>query len=330
MKRILAYSLLGYSASIAAEAATNPAPEQRIVWRAPRLMSEADWTWGPGGQERTPLPPFQFVKENLGGTNPKVNVRDARGALWIVKFGGEVHTDVFAARLLYATGFAAEPTYFVESGQIEGVKGLKRAKAYIGKDGRFRNARFKLRDNQRQSYAEEYKWSWVDNPFSGAPELKGLRILAMLTSNWDTKDARDGEGSNTAVFLNRNNGVNLYWYAVTDWGSTFGSWGGFFQRTRWDIAAYEKQTKEFVKGVNNGTVVWGFEGKHGRDVAEGITIEDVRWSLPCLSRITRDQLVAGMMASGASADTAQRFSKAIRNRIEQLERIAGTFGSSTD
>ena len=96
MKRIMLCSLLACCAS----AANLSAPENRVLWREPPPMSDADWVWGPGGRERAPLPPFQFLKENMGGTNPKVNVRDARGALWVVKFGGEVHTEVFAARLL--------------------------------------------------------------------------------------------------------------------------------------------------------------------------------------------------------------------------------------
>ena len=329
MKRIVICSLLACCATAGLAAANLGAPENRVLWREPRPMSDAAWVWGPGGREHAPAPPFRFVKENMGGTNPKVNVRDARGALWIVKFGGEVHTEVFAARLLEATGFDAEPVYFVERGTIAGAHGLKRAKPYIAKDGRFRNARFKLRDENGQSFSQ-YKWSWVDNPFLGSRELSALRILAMLASNWDTKDARDGEGSNTAVFQHPSVGGSFYWYAVSDWGSTFGSWGGFMKRSRWDAAAYEKQTKDFVKGVVDGTVVWGFQGKHGRDVSEGITVEDVRWMLPYLSRITRDQMIAGFVASGARPETAARFAHALRNRIAQLERIAGASGPPTE
>jgi hypothetical protein len=297
-------------------------PDNQIVWRAPQPASIADWVWGPGGKERAPAPPFQFVKENMHGTNPKVNVRDARGAMWIVKFGGEVHAEVFASRLLAATGFGAEPTYYVERGAILGAGGLKRAKPYIGKDGRFRNARFKLRDEKGQGHVKESTWSWADNPFRGTHEMQALQIVAMLVSNWDTKDARDGEGSNTAVFLRRNAGSNLYWYAISDWGSSLGSWGGFFQRSRWDVTAYERQSKDFVKGVSDGQVVFGFQGKHGRDVSERITVEDIRWVLPFLSRITHDQMIAGFAASGAAPQTAERFAKALRSRIEQLEQAA--------
>src|SRR5437667_10840677 len=81
-------------------AATGPAElahaRRQVLWNPPKPLTVTDWIWGPGGEARAPLPPFRFVKENLGGTNPKINVSDARGTLWIVKFGGEVHTDTFS------------------------------------------------------------------------------------------------------------------------------------------------------------------------------------------------------------------------------------------
>lgn len=295
----------------------------KILWSEPGLSTISDWIWGPGGESRAPRPPFQFVKENFGGTNPKIDVRDANGALWIVKFGGEVHTDTFAARLLHAVGFLAEPAYFVPAGIIAGVHDLKRAKPFVAKDGRFRCARFKLRDKNSLSYADEFQWSWTANPFLGSHELNGLKILIMLTSNWDTKDARDGEGSNTAVFVRPGSQPATYLYSFTDWGSSLGSWGGFLQRDKWNPVAYERQTRDFVKGVHNGTIVWGYSGKHGPDITEGIGIDDVNWLLPYLSRITDQELRAGLVASGASEANAGRFTRSIRSRIAQLQRIGG-------
>jgi hypothetical protein len=297
---------------------------RQVIWNAPKPATIGDWIWGPGGEAQAPRPPFRFVSENLGGTNPKVNVRDARGALWIVKFGGEVHTDTFAARLLNAVGYAAEPTYFVPTGVISGASGLKRAKGFVSKDGRFRRARFKLRDDGRLAYADEFQWSWISNPFLGSHELNGLRILMMLLSNWDSKDARDGNGSNTAVFLQRGSKPATYLYSFTDWGSSLGSWGGFFKRDRWHASAYERQTRDFVKRVPNGSVVWGYDGKHRQDITGGITISDVRWLLPYLSKITDGEFRSGFISSGATAVDAERFTRSIRNRIVQLERISQT------
>src|SRR5580765_8562634 len=121
MIRLLVIGLVA-SGFYSSAAPVEPAPAGNLVlWRAPHRMTTSDWVWGPGGEQKAPQPPFTFVKENLGGTNPKVDVRDARGRKWTVKFGGEVHTEVFASRLLYAVGFAAESTYYVSEGVISGV-----------------------------------------------------------------------------------------------------------------------------------------------------------------------------------------------------------------
>src|SRR6266853_5597538 len=171
----------------------------QVLWRDPQPATVSEWTWGPGGQEMAPRPPFEFMKEKLDGTNPKVEVRDAAGRVWTVKLGSEVHADTFAPRLLNALGYAAQPTFFVRSGSIGGVQDLKRARRFISKDGSFQSARFKLREHHGKYDADSKSWSWVDNPFVGTHELSGLKILIMLLSNWDAKDARDGEGSNNEI-----------------------------------------------------------------------------------------------------------------------------------
>ena len=319
---MLSVLLLALNLYVTSDPAPLPHEARQVIWIDPKPATLADWIWGPGGEARAPRPPFQFVSENLGGTNPKVNVRDVRGALWIVKFGGEVHTDTFSARLLNAVGYAAEPTYFVSSGIIRGARGLKRAEPFISKDGHFRRARFKLRDDSKLAYADDIQWSWIANPFLGSHALNGLKILMMLLSNWDSKDVRDGSGSNTAVFLQRDSEPATYLYSFTDWGASLGSWGGFFRRDKWDATAYERQTPDFVKGVRNGSIVWGYDGKHRHDITDRITVSDVRWLVPYLSRITDDEFRAGFVSSGATNLEADRFTRSIRDRIAQLERVS--------
>jgi len=99
------------------------------------------------------------------------------------------------ARLLLVKGPEAIETApafassnFVKAGSILDVHGLKRAKYFVAKDGSFREARFRLEDNRSESDSGKGAWSWAVNPFVGTRELGGLKILAMLTSNWDTKD----------------------------------------------------------------------------------------------------------------------------------------------
>jgi hypothetical protein len=256
----------------------------------------------------------------LTGTNPKVEVRDAAGRLWTVKFGAEVNTDTFAPRLLSALGYAAQPTFFVGTGSIGGVQDLKRARHFISKDGSFQSARFKLREHHAKDDADSKSWSWVDNPFVGTHELSGLKILIMLLSNWDTKDARDREGSNNEIIEPAES--SSWWYAVTDWGASLGKSGGFLKRSRWDWNGYRAQTARFVRMAPDGTIDWGFRGKHGHDITAGVSLEDVRWLVPHLARITDEDLQAGLTASGASAPVAREYTRLIRERIVQLQGLA--------
>jgi hypothetical protein len=310
---------------------SHPVPASNtasVLWTEPQPKTTADWIWGPGGESRAPRPPFRFVKEILNGTNAKIEVTDAAGARWVVKFGGEVHTETFAARLLSAVGYTAAATYFVPDGTVSGVSGLKRARPFISRQGAFRSARFQLRDGRGPAFSKDLNWSWNNNPFDGSHELNGLKILMILMSNWDAKDERDGEGSNTAVFVEAAPQSTIYHYAFTDWGATLGRWGGLLKRDRWDLQAYRRDTRDFVKGVRNGAIVWGYRGKHNDDIVDGITVDDVRWLLPYLERITSEQLRSALIASGATAAHAQGFAQAIENRITQLQRIAETGGSN--
>jgi hypothetical protein len=302
--------------AIALGVLTNVATAQ-VLWKESAALTVSDWVSGPGGAAAAPRVPFKFVKENLGGTSPKIDVTDAAGRTWVVKFGSEVHADTFAARFLYAVGYASAPTFFVLNGVIQSVHDVKHAKPFLMKDGSFHNARFKLHQHH------ERQWSWVDNPFTGSRELGGLKIMIMLLSNWDTKDARDGEGSNNAVFEESHSGrSSTPWFAVTDWGASFGKSGGFFQRDRWDWQGYSAQSPRFAKLRRDGSIQWSFRGKHGADIIAGVGVEDVRWLLPYLLRITDEELTAGLVASGASAPAAQQFTRAIRRRVQQLEQIA--------
>ena len=298
--------------------ASVPVAYGQMLWKERPPLTTEEWMLGPWGKNAAPQPPFHFIKENLNGTNPKVDVSDAEGRRWVVKFGGEVHSDVFAARLSYALGYAASPTYLVSSGVIEDVPGLTRAKFFMSRYGAFHTARFKLKQAHKDS------WSWVDNPFNGSRELGGLKVLVMLLSNWDTKDNRDGEGSNNSVFDKfRPDGVRQ-WFAVTDWGASMGKTGGFFARERWDWRGYRQQTPGFVKLRADGILQWSFDGKHSRDITAGVGIEDVRWLLPRLLPITDAQLLAGLEASGASPDVARHFVQSIRLRIQQLQHVAAS------
>jgi hypothetical protein len=292
------------------------------IWRDPGDVESLDLAGGPGGPDGHPVPPFRFVEEHLTGSQPCVSVIDGHQRRWRVKWGDEVRAENFAVRLVWACGYYAETTYFVPAGRIEQVSNLQRARACIRDDCTFTDARFELDDPKVRKLFEEHSWAWNDNPFVGTPQLNGLKVLAMLLSDWDTKDRRDvARGSNTAIFEHRQGRRREARYLITDWGGSMGRWGGnVVTRGRWDPEGFETQTPELVTAVEGDMVRFGYVGQRTPDVSTGISTADVRWLCQYLGRLTDLQLKSALDASGASTDEAERFTRAIRNRIEQLQR----------
>ncbi len=280
---------------------------------------------GPGGPSQAPEPPFHFLEEHTSGSQPSVSVRDANGRRWRVKWGHEVQPETFAVRLAWACGYFAEVTHFLPSGMIVGPAALARAGSCIGQDGGFANARFELDDPEVEKLFAEHSWSWTSNPFVGTPELAGLRIVLMLISNWDNKDQRDvARGSNTAIYVTR---VSLWkreaQYLIVDWGGSMGRWGGtIVTRGRWDPAGFAAQTPQFVTGVANGFVQFGYTGQRTGDARANIRVEDVQWLCRYLGRITDAQLRTALVASGATPEETESFAASLRNRIERLRRVS--------
>lgn len=290
-----------------------------VIWHDPGRVETLDLAGGPLGRRGAPKPPFLFLEEELAGSSAKVKVRDARGTEWSVKFGDEVHSDTFASRIAWAAGYYVEPTYFVRQGVITGAHGLKRAEHAIGRDGRFENARFQLRSSYPK-YVKSETWSWRANPFVGSSQLAGLKIIVMLTSNWDNKDSRDAyRDSNTGLFVAQHKLL----YAITDWGASMGAWGRVYSRSKWDCASFLDQTPHFVEGTHDGMVNWGYHGQHTPDAVKDISVNDVRWLLRYLGRIRDGQIKQALIASGATSLETECFTVALRRRINELERVAG-------
>lgn len=294
-----------------------------MLWREPAAMTIEHWTCGPGGCDRTPTAPFQFVKEDSGGTNPKVSVRDAKGLEWSVKFGAEEIPECFNSRFVTALGYLAEPTYCVARGKIENLGKLKVARFIVHRDGTFTKGRFELRNQKDLVFLPGRPWSWAGNPFVGTHELAGLKIVMMLLSNWDAKDAREGDDSNNSIFqvADEDNAPFLF-YGVSDWGAALGRWGGSRRRDKSDCSGYTRDTPHFVKGIHQNTVEFGYIGKHEEDIKNGISIDDVRWLLPYLRRITPEEIREGLKAAGATERQTGCWSSAIESRIGQLENAA--------
>ncbi len=295
-----------------------------VIWRDPGPAESLDLAAGPGGHDGAPAPPFRFIEEHASGSFPSVSVSDARGRRWRVKWGNEVHTEVFATRMAWAAGYFVEVNYFVPSGSIEGATGLQRAGQCISEDSRFRDARFELDEPGVVKHFDEHSWAWNDNPFVGTRELNGLKIVIMLLSNWDNKDVRDvARGSNTAIFEHRIGRDALEArYLIIDWGAALGTWGtNVLSRGRWDCQAYAAQNDQFILGVNGDCVVWGYKGQRTGDAVADITASDVRWLYKYLGGITDEQLAAGLRASGGTETEIADFTASLRIRLDRLGEI---------
>ena len=294
-----------------------------VVWRDPGAVEALDLAAGPGGRDGAPLPPFTYVEEHFSGSRPCVSVRDARGRRWRVKWGDEVQVETLATRLAWSAGYFVETTYYVADGRVERIGELKRAGTCVDATGLFEHARFELEEEDAITHFDEHSWSWADNPFVGTRELNGLKIVMMWLSNWDAKDVRDvARGSNTAIFEYRlPDGSREARYLISDWGGAFGRWGNVVNRGRWDCQGFAEQTPHFVTGVQGEFVRWGYSGQRTSDIAEGIRLDDVKWLMQYLGRVTAAQIAAAVRASGGTEDEAACFTKTLLDRVQQLREI---------
>jgi len=98
------------------------------------------------------------------------------------------------------------------------------------------------------------------------------------------------------------------------WGTTVVS------RGRWDAEGFEAQTPDFVAGVHDGVVDFGYQGQRS-ELGRGIPVAHVRWFYRKVRRITEPALRAGLLASGATQEEAARFVHSLIVRIEALGRV---------
>jgi hypothetical protein len=290
-----------------------------VLWRDPGSIAQKDLFWGAGHAERAPRPPFTFVKEDTGGTKPKVIVADAHGTTWSVKFSGrsasdnEVHAEIAATRLAWAFGYLVEEHYYVADGVIDNAHGLRRAADSIGADGRFRVARFERRSTEMSRTGH---WSLVDNPFADTQELSGLKLVLALVNNWDTKPG------NLSVFrVMRPDGQMQDLYLVSDYGSSFGRMAPFAlfsSRNRWSLPDY--QSAPFIEGVTGKSLTVNHKG----DVTiSTVPIEHARWFARLASQLTDDQVRRAFEASGASREEIEGFSARVMEKLRELRVAVG-------
>jgi hypothetical protein len=294
----------------------------KVLWRDPGAIAAKDLYWGPGTADRAPKPPFTFVRENLSGTKPKIDVTDAAGVTWSVKFAlpkpglNEVHAEVAATRLVWAFGYFVDENYFVPNGRIEGVHDLKRAAPMVAADGAFTEARFERKEKGVESRGE---WHVEDNPFKGTRELAGLHTLLMLLSSWDSMPY------NTAIIrVTLPGGGEEDRYVLTDLGATFGRMRGGVGKepNRWVLDEY--RGSRLVSGVTMDNLSFRTP-LLGKDPLT-IPLSHARWFAGMAAQLTDDQIRKAFQAAGASAEEVEGYTAAVRSRLQELKETLAAKG----
>jgi hypothetical protein len=310
---VLTLALCGGATPVAAQTPAGTAgtadPVSRL-WADPGPIAARDLYWGMGSELRVPKPPFTFVEEKDGGTQPKIVVTDANGTTWDVKFGPEAHAEVAASRFVHALGYFTEESYFVGAGRIDGVRGLKRAASHVSAAGTFVGARFARRDAKVVDVEEA--WTFHENPFVGSKELSGLLILTTMLNNWDIR----GAANNDVVRVRMPDGALERRYLVGDLGATFGRMGGLISaRSKWNVRDY--QAEGFIEKVEDGVVHLDYDGlDSGMD---RVPVEHARWFASLVAQLTPEQVRRAFEAAGATPDEVEGFAERFVEKIAELQ-----------
>lgn len=282
--------------------AAKPTPTGRAVLWQPVNTSSLDLFEGPGGVDMHPdLSSIKFIKEEKKGHNKKFRISDGSGRIWIAKLGREAQPETAAVRLLYGLGYKTEINYLVPSLTIPGK-------------GTFKNVRLEARPDNVERLGE---WKWRSNPFVGTKELQGLKMMMVFLTNWDVLDLQ-----NEILDVGDENH-----YIVSDLGSTFGKLGNnnlpiIFRLGRRTGSPKHYIRTSFVKEVEDGEVKLAYKGKN-RKLFRGFTIAEARWLSNRLNRLSDEQIRDAFRAANYSTADIETFSRAVRNKIDELDRAVG-------
>ena len=331
-KKVL-MSLIAGTFIVLSRAAEPVGEPVRVLWQNPSDLEKRDLLYGPGGKKDQPSPgPYEFLKEDLNGTNPKFTVRDSNGVKWKIKLGAEARPETVATRLVWAVGYSADEDYFLERAEIANVPrtGLHRIKNQISSDSTVRNARF---EREEKGEKQNGDWSWKDRAFYGTRELNGLRVMMAVINNWDLKD-----GNNTVYEVQGpKDEPEQRLYVVSDLGASFGTTSlvNGHERSRGNLKMYEHsrfithKTADSVNFATPGRPTWLaiFNAKQyfmrvklesiGRDIPRA----DAKWMGTLLGRLSPAQIRDAFRSAGYSRDEVERFARVMESRIAELNAL---------
>ncbi|MEO8126682.1 MAG: hypothetical protein ABI822_06280, partial [Bryobacteraceae bacterium] len=128
-----------FASTLATRSASGP-----LLWQEPRDIQSRNLYLGSGGTADMPKGPFTFVEEDMGGTNPKFVIKDARGIKWKAKLGAEARPETVASRFVWAVGYYVPVEYFVRSLPVQQrPRHLQRGGKWVHSSGPFENVRLK-------------------------------------------------------------------------------------------------------------------------------------------------------------------------------------------
>jgi len=291
------------------------------IWHDPGRISDLDLLNGRGGPEGKPTPPFKFESESASGTNPKFDLRDARGIRWRVKLGDEARPEVTASRLLWAVGYFVNDDYLLDSAKVENLQ-ITRGADMVS-DGNIVDARFEKRPDGEKKVGT---WRWKENPFTGTKELNGLRVMMAVMNNWDLKDV------NNSVYEQKESGRDLL--LTSDVGATFGTNGLSWSkgRSKGDVDTFKNSkfiTRKTAAEVDFATPAAPNlieapnvkQYKMRRDlqwIGKNIPIADARWVGSLLKQLSHEQLVDAFRAGQFPPEEIEKYVGVVESRIKEL------------
>jgi hypothetical protein len=306
----------------AADVPANGATSKTALWRDPIDLATRDLFYGSGGKEHQPHGPFTFEKEDLNGSNPKFDVRDADGKKWKVKLGIEARPETAASRFVWAAGYFTTDDYYLEQIEVAGMPAhLHRGQNLEGPGGSFQHVRLKREPGGEKKGGT---WKWRDNPFIETREWNGLRTLMALINNWDLKD------ENNALYGDGDEQI----YMVSDLGASFGAPSRAFPPSVAKDNLHAYQHSRFIRRETADAVDFQDPGRpaliflftpgeyfsrvHMEWIHKHVPRNDAKWLGQVLGRLSHEQIRDAFRASGYTPDEAEAFSKIVESRITTL------------
>lgn len=317
---------------------------RKVLWEQPADIASRDLMSGQGGREHFPASgaTYEFVKEDLGATNPKFTVRDAQGGKWKIKLGDEARPETVATRFVWAVGFHTDEDYFLPQVRVSGLpEHVHRGQNFIDADGTMHNARLEKEPDDEKKLGI---WRWSDGPFTGTREWNGLRVMMALVNNWDLKD------ENNTVYEIREKGIKHQRdpglsqkedpeliYVVSDLGAAFGPVRLDLARKsdKGDLTKFRHTT--FIRRVHADRVDFAVPGAPSAFfifnpaeyfrrrrlmwIGKNVPRDDARWIGSVLAQLSPAQIRDAFRAGGYPPEQVEAFASILQSRIRDLSEL---------